>query len=156
MLWKWQGYPDSWTTPSCYWNKTSFIMNSKSNICHYNMCTLLFFDLHSWNVLCPINIVYHTAQNFSRRKLWQSWNYKKIGGENFYRLAMNCQIHQSLVVGWRIKLWRIGNDPPNPPKFSPAKSTKVFSRQSFVLYGTFFFVWCIIECIQASRAHVFN
>jgi len=60
---------------------------------------------------------YRTAQNFGRRKLWQSWNCKKIGGENFGGLAMNCQIHQSLAVGWRIKLWRIGNEPPNPPKF---------------------------------------
>ena len=30
---------------------------------------------------------------------------------------------------WGIKLWRIGNELPNPP---------VFSRQSFVLYGTLY------------------
>ena len=26
---------------------------------------------------------YHIAQNFGSRKLWQIWNCKKIGGENF-------------------------------------------------------------------------
>ena len=37
----------------------------------------------SYGSLIWYRLKYHTAQNFGSTKLWQIWNCKKIGGENF-------------------------------------------------------------------------
>ena len=46
-----------------------------------------------------------------QRKLWQLAEAKPI----------QYWSSQDLTAFWQIKLWRIGNKLPNPPKFSPAK-----------------------------------
>ena len=50
-------------------------------------------------------------QEYWQRKLWWLAEAKPI-------LYFNSQ---DLTTFWWIKLWRIGNEPPNLPKFSPAK-----------------------------------
>jgi len=37
-----------------------------------------------------------------------------------------------LTTFWRIKLWWIGKEPPNPPKFSPAKVLCYMVQGSFM------------------------
>ena len=50
-------------------------------------------------------------QEYWERKLWQLAEAKPI----------QYLSSQDLTTFWQIKLWRIGNEPPNPPKFSPTK-----------------------------------
>ena len=70
--------------------------------------------------------IYCIAQNFSGIKLWWCWNCKNIGRENFGSWQRQSPFNifeltrpDNFLVDWQ---WT-------------AKSAKVFSRQSFVLYS---------------------
>ena len=94
--------------------------------------------------------MYHIAQNFGGRKLWWSWNYKKIGGENFggwqKQSPFNIWAHETsqLLANRTLADWQW--------------TTKVFSHQSFVLYGMHLplGLWSLCSCIHISQiTHVY-
>ena len=77
------------------------------------------------NMKALLKALYRIAQNFGGIKFWRSWSCKNIGGENFggwqSQSPFTIRAHEISQRFWQIKLWQIGNEPPNPPKFSPAK-----------------------------------
>ena len=87
------------------------------------------------------HLTYRIAQNFGGRKTFAELELQENWWRKLWWLAEAKSIQylssRDLTTFWQIKLWRIGNGPPNPPKFSPAKvlcCTVVLGGQLRILF----------------------